>query len=72
MKGYWGNDDGVMLLVIFLNMVLGIFNLMEGEFQAGLGWCAAALWSIRAHSQSIRIRELKERYKDWDSDRRNY
>lgn len=51
--------DRLMLLVIFLNMSMSVFNFLMGDIGAGLGWMAASLWAMRCHGLNIRIERMR-------------
>ena len=60
--------DRFMLLVIFLNIFCCAYNFLRGEFDAGLAWFVALMWSVRVHSLEIRMEKMKGGKKEEEDD----
>jgi hypothetical protein len=59
MKGDGFKGNRFMLLVIFMNTFCCVLNFLNGNIDAGFGWCVAVLWSVRCHGQDMRIERMK-------------
>ena len=51
--------DRFMLFVIFLNVFCCACNFLRGDFDAGLGWGVAVMWSVKVHGLEMRIGKMK-------------